>query len=59
VKCRLTARAALAFGLRSIARDALKFGRERRALFARAQKDAGQGSRVSTALLLCLVLVGL
>lgn len=59
MKCRLTARAALALGLRSIARDALRFGRESRALFAQARQDAGQGSRVSTALLLCLVLVGL
>ncbi|MDV2987658.1 UNVERIFIED_CONTAM: hypothetical protein Q9R58_25460 [Methylobacteriaceae bacterium AG10] len=59
MKCRLTARAALALGLRPIARDALRFGRERRSLFAQVQQDARQGSRVSIALLLCLALVGL
>lgn len=41
MKCRLTAHAALALGLRSIARDAPRFGRERRALFAQARQDAG------------------
>ncbi|MCP1551667.1 MULTISPECIES: hypothetical protein [Methylorubrum] len=59
MKARLTARAALAFGMRSLARDALRLGRASRRLFVQARKDAGQGSRVSTALLVCLMLVGL
>ncbi len=59
MKARLTARAALALGWRSLARDAVRFGRERRALFLGVRKDAKQGSRASTILLLCLMLVGL
>lgn len=59
MKARLTARAALVLGMRSLARDALRFGRASRALFVQARKDAGQGSRVSTALLVCLMLIGI
>lgn len=59
MKARLTARAALALGMRSIARDALRFGRASRSLFVQARKGAGQGSRVSTALLVCLMLIGI
>lgn len=59
MKARLTARAALILGMHSLARDALRFGRASRRLFVQARKDAGQGSRVSTALLVCLMLIGI
>lgn len=59
MKAQLTARAALALGWRSLARDAARFGHERRDLFAVAQQDAARGSSTATLLLICLVLAGL
>nr|WP_171015571.1 hypothetical protein [Methylobacterium sp. L1A1] len=56
MKARITARAALALGLRSLARDAVRFGRERRALISETRREARRGCAPSAAVLILLLL---
>ena len=59
MKARLTMRAALAFGLKPVARDIGRAHRFCRELLVRAGHEAGRGNVVTATLLVGLYLAGL